>query len=174
MNKTLIISLTAVFSALYAVGVILLAPISYGEIQVRVIDCLIPLSGVFGLPVILGVTLGNIVANVFGGLGVLDIVGGSIANLIASSAVYYILYLNKKSSSRILEIILVYSSTLLATAIITLIVGFYLAVIFSVPISMMMLSIFLGSFISITLLGGSITVILRSSTSIKNIISRSG
>ncbi len=169
MNKTLIISLTAVFSALYAVGVIILAPISYGEIQVRVIDCLIPLSGVFGLPVILGVTLGNIVANIFGGLGVLDILGGSIANLIASAAVFYILNLRETSSNQKLEILLVYSSALLATFIITLIVGFYLSAIFLLPIPVMMLSIFSGSFISITLIGGTITVILRRSASIKKI-----
>ncbi len=172
MNKTLIISLTAVFSALYAVGVILLAPISYGEIQVRVIDCLIPLTAVFGLPVALGVTVGNIVANIFGGLGVLDIVGGSIANLIASSAVYYITNLKKTSINRRLEALIIYSSSLLAAIIITLIVGFYLALIFSVPIPVMMLSIFSGSFISITLLGGTLTVILRRSAFIKNILSR--
>lgn len=169
MNKTLMISLTAVFASLYAAGVILLAPISYGEIQVRVIDCLIPLSAVLGLPVVFGVTLGNIVANIFGGLGVVDIVGGTIANFIASLTV---LYINREKT--VLEnsktmFAVTYASTLLATVIITLIVGSYLAVIFSVPITVMMLSIFLGSFISITILGGTIIILLRKAEPFKTI-----
>ena len=48
------------FAAIYAVAVVALGPISYAVIQIRIADALIPLSIVFGLPVVLDVTLGNI------------------------------------------------------------------------------------------------------------------
>ncbi len=61
------IALGSVIAALYAIGVILFAPISFLLFQVRVADALIPLSIVFGMPAVLGLTLGNIVANIYGG-----------------------------------------------------------------------------------------------------------
>jgi len=52
------IVLTAVFSALYATLVISLSPISFGPLQLRIADTIIPLTIVFGWPVVAGVTLG--------------------------------------------------------------------------------------------------------------------
>jgi uncharacterized membrane protein len=43
IKTTLSVSLTAVFTALYAVGVVVLAPISFQVFQVRVVDALLPL-----------------------------------------------------------------------------------------------------------------------------------
>jgi uncharacterized membrane protein len=77
------VTFTAVFAALYAVGVVLLAPISFQVFQVRIADALLPLSILFGWPAILGLTLGAFVANLFGGLGPVDVVGGTLANLLA-------------------------------------------------------------------------------------------
>lgn len=169
MNKTVNISLTAIFASLYAVGVILLAPISYGEIQIRVIDCLIHLSAVFGWPVVLGVTIGNIVANIFGGLGIIDIVGGTAANFIASLTVLYIKKAKPDYDSRKIEILISYTSALIATLIITLIVGSYLSIIFSVPMEIMVPSIFLGSFVAITIIGGTLSLILQNTEYVKSL-----
>ncbi len=52
------LTLTAVFAALYAAIVIVLAPISFGPVQLRLADVLIPFSALFGIPAIFGVTLG--------------------------------------------------------------------------------------------------------------------
>ncbi|HYB67202.1 MAG TPA: QueT transporter family protein, partial [Candidatus Acidoferrales bacterium] len=78
------ITLTAVFAALYAVAVVFLAPISFQIFQVRLADALLPLAILFGWPAVLGLALGAFVANFFGGLGPIDIIGGAIANLIAT------------------------------------------------------------------------------------------
>jgi uncharacterized membrane protein len=86
------IALTAVFAALYAVIVIVQGLSAAATIQLRIADCLIPLSALFGLPVIFGVTLGCFVSNAYTSAavpnGVFDIVFGPMANLIAAALIY--------------------------------------------------------------------------------------
>jgi len=86
--KTNEISLTVVFSSLYAVLIIVLAPISYGPVQLRVADCLIPLAALFGWPAIAGVTVGCFFGNAYFWMGPQDVILGAIANLIAASVIF--------------------------------------------------------------------------------------
>ena len=86
--KTNEISLAIIFSSLYAVLVIVLAPISFGPIQLRVADCLIPLAALFGWPVIAGVTIGCFLGNAYLWLGPQDVILGTIANLIAAIIIF--------------------------------------------------------------------------------------
>jgi uncharacterized membrane protein len=78
------LSLTILFAALYAVLVIVLAPISFGPVQLRVADVLIPLSALFGWPVVAGVTLGCLAGNAYFALSPIDVIAGPIANFIAA------------------------------------------------------------------------------------------
>jgi len=89
-SKSRQVSVTAIFAALYAVGVVLLAPISFGVYQVRVADALLPLSMIFGMPAAAGLSLGCLIANIYGGLGITDIIGGALANFLACSIAYRI------------------------------------------------------------------------------------
>jgi hypothetical protein len=82
------LSLAIVFSSLYAVLVVVLAPISYGPVQLRVADCLIPLAALLGWPVIAGVTVGCFLGNAYFWLGPQDVVLGPIANLLAASIIF--------------------------------------------------------------------------------------
>ncbi|KYH42442.1 MAG: hypothetical protein AYL33_002560 [Candidatus Bathyarchaeota archaeon B63] len=113
------ISLAAVFAALYAVLVVSLAPVSFGPVQLRIADCLLPLAAIFGWPVIFGATVGCLIGNFAGGIiafgaaNPIDVVFGSIANLIAT----YVIYALRRR--RLLGCIL-------ASVIIGLIVGGYL------------------------------------------------
>jgi len=86
--KTNEVSLTIVFTSLYAVLVIALGTMGQGPVQLRVADCLIPLAALFGWPVIVGVTAGCFVGNSFVWLGTEDVVFGTIANLIAATIVF--------------------------------------------------------------------------------------
>jgi uncharacterized membrane protein len=86
--KTNELSLAVVFSSLYAVLLVALAPISYGPVQLRVADCLIPLAALFGWPVISGVTVGCFLGNAYFWLGPQDVVFGTIANLIAATVIF--------------------------------------------------------------------------------------
>jgi len=86
--KTSELSLAVVFSSLYAVLLVALAPISYGPVQLRVADCLIPLAALFGWPVITGVTVGCFLGNAYFWMGPQDVVFGTIANLIAATVIF--------------------------------------------------------------------------------------
>ncbi|MCW4016967.1 MAG: QueT transporter family protein [Candidatus Bathyarchaeota archaeon] len=86
--KTSEISLTILLTSLYAVLVIVLAPISYGPIQLRVADCLIPLAALFGWPAIAGVTLGCFLGNAYCWLGPQDVILGPIANLVGAYIIF--------------------------------------------------------------------------------------
>jgi uncharacterized membrane protein len=86
-------SLTALLAGLYATLVIVLAPISFGPVQLRVADALIPLAALFGWPAIIGVTVGGFLGNFYYFLGPLDVILGPVANLVAASI---ILRLRKK------------------------------------------------------------------------------
>jgi uncharacterized membrane protein len=149
------IAVGSVIAALYATGVMFLAPISFLLFQVRVADALIPLSIVFGMPAVLGVTLGNVVANIYGGLGYVDIVGGSIANFLAA-------YVGWRIGSRSFP-----GSQFVATVaqnlIVSSIVGFYLAVLFDVPLEVGFLGVLLGSIISVNVIGYLLVVAIQKS-----------
>ena len=86
--KTSELSLAVVFSSLYAVLLVALAPISYGPVQLRVADCLIPLAALFGWPVITGVTVGCFLGNAYYWLGPQDVVFGTFANLVAATVIF--------------------------------------------------------------------------------------
>lgn len=146
-------SLIVVFAALYAAAVIVLAPISFGLWQVRVADALLPLSMIFGIPCALGLSLGCIIGNVYGGLGPIDIVGGSIANFIACFIAYEI--------GRRGGVTARFLGSLAETAIITVIVGGYLSYLLGVPMELSITGVLLGSVIAINLMGFALEEILR-------------
>lgn len=73
----------AMIAAIYAALTIALAPISYGEVQVRVSEALTVLPYFFPAAVP-GLFIGCLIANLFGGNGLLDIVFGSLATLSAA------------------------------------------------------------------------------------------
>jgi len=149
------VSLAAVFASLYAVLVIFLAPISSGPIQLRVADCLLPLAALFGWPVIIGATLGCLVGNAvggmiaFGSLNPFDVILGSVANFIATLAIFAL------KKRKLLGCVL-------ASVIIGVIVGGYLWIfvpppdIFNLalqPWTAMMISLTLSSLVAIAVIG---------------------
>ncbi|MEM1589891.1 MAG: QueT transporter family protein [Candidatus Bathyarchaeia archaeon] len=138
------LTLTAVFAAFYAAGVVFLAPISFEVFQVRVADALLPLAVVFGLPAVFGTSLGCFVANFYGGLGVVDIVGGALANFVACFLAWRI---GGKSVSRR------FAACVAETIVITLIVGSYLPMLLGIPLEIGLLGVFLGSLVAINVLG---------------------
>lgn len=115
------VALTAVLAALYAVLVIVQGLSAAATVQLRIADCLIPLSALFGLPGILGVTFGAVVSNAYTSAampnGVYDVVFGPLANLIAGSLIYLL------RNRRLLGCIL-------GSVVIGLIVGSYVWLIF--------------------------------------------
>jgi len=143
------ISLTAVFAALYAAIVIILAPISFGPIQLRVADALIPLAALLGLPVVYGVTVGALVANTYWFLSPIDVILGALANLAAA----YIMHRYREKTV---------PASLASSLVIGLTVGGYLWLFFPPPSIVgiqlpswlaMIISITLSSILAITIIG---------------------
>ena len=147
------VALTAMTAAAYTVGVVALAPVSFYIYQVRVADALLALSTILGLPVIAGTAIGCALANLYGGYGIVDIVGGSLANLIATT-VGFLIARRKFRGSLIVAL-------LAETLIVSAIVGGYLAVLFNVPLEVGFLGILVGSLISINLLGYGLVKVLK-------------
>jgi uncharacterized membrane protein len=139
------IVLTAVFAALYSVGVAILAPISFQVFQVRIADALLPLAMLFGWPAVLGISLGAFVANVFGGLGPVDMIGGALANFIATFAAWRIATRGGKRWTLF--------GVAVEILVVTLIVGSYLSFLLGIPLQVSWLGIMLGSSVAIGLLG---------------------
>jgi uncharacterized membrane protein len=77
------ISQVGIIAGLYAALTVVLAPISYGPIQLRVSEALtvLPYLTPAAVP---GLFIGCLVANIFGGLGIYDVVGGSLLTLLAA------------------------------------------------------------------------------------------
>ena len=154
------ISIIVIFAALYAVGVIFLAPISYSFFQVRIADAFLPLSMIFGIPSAIGLSVGCLISNVYGGLGPVDIFGGSIANFVACTLAWYIA--RKRGFGRR------FIGSIIQTIVITIIVGGYLWVIFKVPIEFSLAGVFVGSLISINILGFALQETIRRNRSISD------
>ena len=139
------IALTAVFAALYALGVVFLAPISFQVFQVRVADALLPLAIIFGWPAILGLSLGAFVANVFGGLGPVDMIGGALANFLATLIAWNIVV---RKGRRWVPV-----GVCAEILVVTLVVGTYLSYLLEIPLALSWLGILFGSLVAIGILG---------------------
>jgi uncharacterized membrane protein len=159
------ISLLAVIAALYAATVIILAPISFGPIQLRLADCLIPLSALLGPPAVLGVALGALVANTYWFLSPIDVVFGAAANLAAG----YIMY---RFKDRLVP------ASVAASLVIGVVVGGYLWLFFPPPSILglqlpawlaMMVSITLSSLVAVSVLGVALVKALERSEYVKQL-----
>jgi len=87
MKNTNYLVQAALIGAIYAVVTIAFAPISYGQIQIRISEALTILP-FFTPAAIPGLFVGCILANIYGGQGMIDIVFGSMATLMAAFLSY--------------------------------------------------------------------------------------
>lgn len=89
MKKTVYITQASIIAAMYAALTYLLAPISYGQLQIRVSEALTVLP-FFTPAAIPGLFVGCLAANLLGPNGLPDIIVGSCATLIAAVMSRYI------------------------------------------------------------------------------------
>ncbi len=134
------VAMLAVIAAAYAVLTLVLAPISFYAVQVRVADALLALSVLMGPPAILGTTLGCFIANMLGPFGIVDALGGSVANLVATAIAW-------KLRDRPLLALGQMPVT------VSLIVSAYLYQLFNQPFLVTFVYILIGSVIAIDVIG---------------------
>ena len=156
--KTKQLTLASAIAALYAILVSILPATSIPIIQVRVADVLMPLSILFGWPAIVGVTigagLGNLVGDtILGNSGAatgVDVVLGSLANLLTSWLAWRIGSTNWTIKGRRVSWLLAVNTE---TIVIALIVGTYLGWLFSLPLFISISGILAGSVLAISIGG---------------------
>ena len=83
MKNTNSITRGAIIAALYAAITLLLAPISYGEVQIRISESLtlLPILLPEAVPAL---AIGCLLANILGGSTIFDIIFGTLATLLAA------------------------------------------------------------------------------------------
>lgn len=120
---------SAVIAALYAAMTLLLAPISYGPIQLRLSEAmtLLPILLPQAVP---GLFVGCLIANLYTGM-LTDIIFGSLATLLAAIGTYL---LRKKP-------VLAAACPVAANAVI---VGLVLSMSFNLPVALTMLEVGIG------------------------------
>ncbi|MFP4198979.1 MAG: QueT transporter family protein [Halanaerobium sp.] len=128
----------AAITALYVVITYVLAPISFGPIQFRAAEALTVLPILFpeAVPALF---LGVLLANIIGGLGLVDIIGGSLVTLLAA----YVTYKNRDN-------IFAYLSPILFNAFL---ISIYLHVLFKLPYWLNVIQIGLSQAAVILILG---------------------
>ena len=142
MRKTYHISQAALIGGIYAAITIVLAPISYGVVQVRISEALTVLPYVFGPYAAVGLFAGCLFSNIYGGLGIYDIIGGSLVTLLAGLITANLRKFRKPILAPLPPIILN-----------SFLVSIYLHWIFAVPYWLTVIAIGLGEFISCFVLG---------------------
>lgn len=86
-QTTLRLTQAAAIAALYVVLTLIFAPISFGEVQVRIAEMLTILP-IFTPAAVPGLFIGCVLANLLGGAIVWDVVFGSLATLIGAALGY--------------------------------------------------------------------------------------
>ncbi|MCD6301806.1 MAG: QueT transporter family protein [Staphylothermus sp.] len=141
----------AVIAAIYTGLTIVLGPLSYGEIQVRISDAMLilPFLRGFGMDAVIGLTIGGFLANLASPFGYIDWIFGPLANFVAA----IIVYLTKNASGgRLYGLIIAITGAILA---ITLIIGYgELHLVFRIPFPVV-LYVLIGEAISVGI-GGTI------------------
>ena len=155
----------AVIAAVYVVLCLVLAPFSYGAIQVRIAEalCLLP---VFGAEYIVGVTLGCFLANLFGST-IIDVVFGTLATLLACLVTYRLRGLRPAG--------LALPASLPPVLFNALIVGWEISVFFSdtpatLPVTLFnMLTVGVGEVISCCVLGVALVKLIERNRALRRI-----
>lgn len=153
---------TALVAAIYATLTLILAPISYGAVQFRISEMLMLLAFINPL-YITGLTLGCLIANILGGLGLLDIVFGTLATFLSALAMYQT---SKIIKNRNVSLVV---ASLWPTIFNALIVGWVVSISANLPLLITMLQVGFGELVVITVVGVPVFKLLKK-TKLKEIL----
>lgn len=157
----------AVIAAVYVALCLVLAPFSYGAVQVRIAEalCLLP---VFGAEYIVGVTLGCFLANLFGST-ILDVIFGTLATLLACLVTWKLRHVRLKGLAIPASLPPVLFNAVIVGAEITLFFTDYHAM--SAPLWLLCLSngisVGVGELISCTVLGVALVKLIESNAALR-------
>ena len=138
--RSISIAIVAIYAALYAALVVVLGPLSYGPVQLRVADALVALIPVFGWAGVIGHTAGVFVANIFSSVGPIDLLN-TIPSFIMAIVVW------KLSKRSLITGTVLYSVVLAGT------VGVMLSYVFGLPLIATYFYVLVGNLVATTVIG---------------------
>lgn len=154
MNLTQKIVRTGLIAAIYVVITMAIAPLGYGPIQFRISEIMVLLAFIDPFYTV-GLTLGCLIANIFGGLGLLDIVFGSLATFISCKGIELTKkYINKDTLALIV-------ASLCPVVVNGIVIGLMLAYIENIPFYIPALQVALSEFIIVTIIGVPVFKVLK-------------
>lgn len=130
------IAISGLVIAIYIVLVYITQNFAFGQYQIRIATSLYSLSAIYPF-LIVPMGISNMLSNILGGLGALDIVGGLIVGIVTPTSVYLVKRFNLSDIFIALPIILGPG----------LIVPIWLSVITHVPYNVLALSLCIGQII---------------------------
>lgn len=142
-HKTVAITKIGLVAALYVAVTLIIAPFSYGAVQLRLAEGFNHLA-VFNKRNIIALTIGCAIANLASPLGIIDIVFGSLGTLVMTSLSYFV---TKRLKSVPVKLAL---STVICT-LMTFSVAIELHVINKLPFWPTYATVALGEFLSMAL-----------------------
>lgn len=145
MKKSHYLVRISLIAALYVTINIVFAPISYGPIQVRLAEALSVMPFV-DPAAIGGLFIGCVISNFWGGLGIIDVIGGSFFTLIAA----IITYKMKKPVYAPIPPIIINAFG----------ISLYLHLIFNIPYWLTLLYISIGQIVACFLIGYPLLLVL--------------
>lgn len=155
-NNIKFITNTALIAGLYTALTIGFSFLSYGQVQFRMSEILV-LFAFIDPKYALGLTIGCVLANLFSPLGIVDVVFGTLATVIA---IYSIILVRKYIKDIKKSLLLASLGPVLSNGII---VGLELKYLFETPFLINFFYVALGEFVVVSLLGvGIIKLVMKS------------
>lgn len=141
-QEVLFMTQAAMIAAIYVVLTTVFAPISFGEVQIRIAEALTILP-IFTPAAVPGLFIGCMIGNILGGAILPDILFGSFATLIGAVLTYML-----RNQNKVLAILPPIAAN---TIIVPLVLRYAYAII--VPIPLLMVSVGIGEILSCGVLG---------------------
>jgi uncharacterized membrane protein len=154
MNLTDKLVKAGLIAAIYAVITIIIAPLGYGPIQFRISEVLVLLAFIDPVYTI-GLTIGCLVANIFGGVGILDIVFGTLATFISCKGIELTRKVIKRDTLSLIV------ASLWPVVINGIIIGLVLTYSVGIPFYIIASQIALSEFIIVTIIGVPVFKVLK-------------
>lgn len=148
-NRSRDTALAAIIAACYAAMTVVLMPISYSWIQVRISESLTPLPYRFGTPAVIGLAVGCFIANLISPVGLPDIIFGPLLTLLAA-------VLSSKASRGRKALACAYPVVVNAFG-----VSAYLSLFYAIPYVFCVLMIGAGEIVAVFLIGYPILLALE-------------
>ena len=149
-KKVTFLTQAAMIAALYVVLAFVFAPISFGEVQIRIAEMLTVLP-IFTPAAVPGLFVGCLIGNITGGAMLPDVIFGSIATLVGAAGTYCL-----RNTNRFFAVL----PPIVANV---LIVPFVLRYAYGValPIPFLMLTVGIGEVVSCGVLGNCLITVLN-------------